>query len=91
MSPITRWLSFALFLSVAAVAFGALICALFVSGWVGLFAVAARRLLRRGRWHAFVGIPALWVGYELARATLFTGLPWELLGHSQWRRLPIPR
>jgi len=74
---------------VAAIAFGALICALFVSGWVGLFAVAARRLLRRGRWHAFVGIPALWVGYELARATLFTGLPWELLGHSQWQRLSL--
>ena len=72
-----------------AAAFGALICALFVSGWVGLFAVAARTLLRRGRWHAFVGIPALWVAYELARATLFTGLPWELLGHSQWRRLAL--
>jgi len=74
---------------IAGIAFGALICALFVSGWVGLFAVAARRLLRRGRWHAFVGIPALWVAYELARATLFTGLPWELLGYSQWRRLPL--
>jgi apolipoprotein N-acyltransferase len=74
---------------VAATAFGALICALFVSGWVGLFAVAARTLLRRGRWQAFLGIPALWVAYELARATLLTGLPWELLGHSQWQRLSL--
>src|SRR5512140_292891 len=31
---------------VAATVFGALICALFVSGWVGLFAVGARALLR---------------------------------------------
>jgi len=27
----------------------------------------------------------LWVVMELARATLFTGMPWELLGHSQFR------
>jgi apolipoprotein N-acyltransferase len=73
----------------AAITFGVVVCALFVSGWVGLFAVAARTLLRRGRWRAFVGIPALWVAYELARATLLTGLPWELLGHSQWQRLPL--
>ncbi|HEY2389295.1 MAG TPA: apolipoprotein N-acyltransferase [Candidatus Binatia bacterium] len=72
-----------------AVAFAAAICVLFVAGYGGLFALAARRLLRRGPWTAFVGIPALWVAYELARATLLTGLPWELLGHSQWRRLAL--
>jgi apolipoprotein N-acyltransferase len=74
---------------VAAVAIGAAICVLFVSGYLGLFALAARRLLRRGRWHAFIGIPALWVAYELARTTILTGLPWELLGHSQWRRIAL--
>ena len=62
-------------------AFAAAICALFVAGYVGLFAVAGRHLLRCGPWHAFIGIPALWVTYELARSTLLTGLPWELLGH----------
>jgi len=72
-----------------ALAFSVTICLLFVSGWVGLFAVAARRLLRRGPWTALIGIPALWVAYELARSTLLTGLPWELLGHSQWQRLAL--
>jgi apolipoprotein N-acyltransferase len=74
---------------VTATAFGAVICVCFVSGWVGLFALAARRLLAAGRWYAFVGIPASWVAYELARTTVLTGLPWELLGHSQWRRIAL--
>lgn len=74
---------------IAGASLGAVICLLFVSGWLGLFAVAARRLLAAGRWRAFVGIPALWVAYELARATVLTGLPWELLGHSQWRRIAL--
>jgi apolipoprotein N-acyltransferase len=73
----------------AAAGFSVAICVLYVSGYVGLFAVAARTLLHRGRWRAFVGVPALWVTYELARATLLTGLPWELLGHSQWRHVPL--
>ncbi len=75
---------------VAAIAFSSVICVLFVAGYVGCFAVAARALLRgRRRWRALVAIPALWVAYELARARLLTGLPWELLGHSQWRRIEL--
>jgi len=76
-----RWLTSA--------AFAAAVCVLFVAGYVGLLALAGRRLLRHGPWHAFFGIPALWVAYELARSTLLTGLPWELLGHSQWQRLAL--
>jgi apolipoprotein N-acyltransferase len=75
---------------VGAVAFSTLICVLFVAVYVGLFAVAARALLRRRRrWAALFGLPALWVAYELARSRLLTGLPWELLGHSQWRRTEL--
>jgi len=29
----------------------------------------------------------LWVGCEVLRTTLFTGMPWELLGHTQYRNL----
>ena len=29
----------------------------------------------------------LWVASEFLRATLFTGMPWELLGHTQFRSL----
>ena len=32
---------------------------------------------------------ALWVGLEMIRARLFTGFPWNLLGVSQYRILPI--
>jgi apolipoprotein N-acyltransferase len=74
---------------VGAVLFSAAICLLFVAVYVGLFAVAARALLRRGSWRALLAIPALWVTYEWARATLLTGLPWELLGHALWRRLAL--
>ena len=31
--------------------------------------------------------PFLWVGLEYLRAHLFSGLPWALLGHSQYKRL----
>lgn len=70
---------------VGALAISTAICAVFVSGYVGLFAVGARRLLRHADWSAALTVPALWVGFEVARATLLTGLPWELLGHAQWR------
>ncbi len=68
-----------------AIATSAAIGVLFVAGYLGVFAVAARRLLRAGRWRALIALPALWTAYELARSTAFTGMPWALLGHSQWR------
>lgn len=40
----------------------------------------AKRLLRYG------GIAGAWVCLEWLRAHLFTGFPWLLLAHSQWRR-----
>ncbi len=72
-----------------AIAFSATICLLFVSVYVGLFAVGARMLLREQRWLALIGVPGLWITCELARATFLTGLPWELLGHSQWNVRPL--
>jgi len=33
--------------------------------------------------------PFLWVAVEYLRTFLFTGFPWELLGHSQYTSLPI--
>jgi apolipoprotein N-acyltransferase len=37
----------------------------------------------------FLTAPLLWVVFEFARAHLFTGFPWELLGYSQYRILPL--
>ncbi len=36
-----------------------------------------------------VMIPFIWVSTEYLRAKLFTGFPWELLGHSQYHHLHI--
>lgn len=36
-----------------------------------------------------VAAPCLWVTLEFIRSFLFTGFPWLLLGHSQYRILPI--
>jgi len=33
--------------------------------------------------------PLLWVGLEYVRAFIFSGFPWELLGHSQFNRLQL--
>lgn len=42
-----------------------------------------------GSW-VIVGGPALWVALEYARANLgFIALPWNFLGHSQYRYLPV--
>lgn len=34
-------------------------------------------------------IPCLWVALEYVRTYVFTGFPWELLGHSQYLRLHL--
>ena len=36
-----------------------------------------------------VAIPLLWVALEYIRTFVFTGFPWELLGHSQYLRLHL--
>lgn len=55
----------------------------------GVFGAGSARLLAAGRGAAYVGVPALWVAAELARTYLFTGLPWEFLGETLYRRLPL--
>ncbi len=34
-------------------------------------------------------IPSLWAGLEFIRSFFLTGFPWELLGYSQYRLLPL--
>ena len=36
-----------------------------------------------------ITIPCLWVFLEYLRAVLFTGFPWELLGYTQFKVLPL--
>jgi apolipoprotein N-acyltransferase len=44
-------------------------------------------VLRRGRW-AF-NCAAIWVALEMARGRLLTGFPWNFLGVSQYKMLPL--
>ncbi len=37
----------------------------------------------------FIAAPVLWTTLELARTYVFSGLPWSLLGYSQYRALPV--
>ena len=42
-----------------------------------------------GSW-IIIGAPALWVAMEYTRSNLFfLSLPWNLMGHSQYRYLPV--
>lgn len=59
--------------------------ALTVSWWI-----ARQRFRPRfGNPLMVLSIPAVWVGWEYLRATLFSGFPWNPLGVSQYANLPL--
>ncbi len=57
--------------------------------YVGLYASAFAWLVKRMPAAASLGAPCLWVALELMRAHFLSGLPWMLLGYSQYQWLPI--
>jgi apolipoprotein N-acyltransferase len=62
------------------------IASLLVSAYVGAYfsaaGAAARRLVERFGEPGLWAFPLAWTGLELARAYLFTGFPWMLLGYD---------
>ncbi|MBW2409017.1 MAG: apolipoprotein N-acyltransferase, partial [Deltaproteobacteria bacterium] len=40
-------------------------------------------------WHCFLILPPAWISAEYIRGIIFSGFPWELLGYSQFERLPL--
>jgi len=38
---------------------------------------------------SLIMIPSVWAGLEYVRSFLFSGFPWEILGYSQYRFLPL--
>ena len=40
-------------------------------------------------WHCFLLLSPAWISMEYIRGILFSGFPWELLGYSQFERLPL--
>lgn len=65
---------------------------LLLSGWLALFygmATWATCLGQRlGLKSAFI-MPLAWVGADYLRSFLLTGFPWTMLGHTQYRMLPL--
>jgi len=73
-----------LYLSLIILILFAAYLALFIAG----FAAAVNWACKDARVLLFIA-PVFWVSFEYARAHLFTGFPWELLGYSQFRILPL--
>ncbi|OGG46453.1 MAG: apolipoprotein N-acyltransferase [Candidatus Handelsmanbacteria bacterium RIFCSPLOWO2_12_FULL_64_10] len=68
---------------------GALAAVLYLPAYVGLFAVAMTRLVRRFGAPALWGAPAVWTAIEYLRSLGELGFPWTALGHTQTRYLPL--
>lgn len=66
-----------------------LVLAGYLGLYVGLYAWGFTRLEQRWATGAWIAAPCLWVALEYARTHAFSGLPWGLLGYSQFQRLPL--
>ena len=64
-----------------------ILLATYLGLYVGLYAIALVWLRQRLAMLAFVGAACVWVTLELLRTYLFSGLPWSLLGYSQYQWL----
>lgn len=83
-AAVGAWLGVALCMTVFLGAFAA--CA----GWCFRVAAAATGPLSAlRRLSLLVMVPVLWVGFEYIRSTIATGFPWNALGVSQYRNLPV--
>jgi apolipoprotein N-acyltransferase len=61
----------------------------YLSLYPTLATIGALVLERRARIPLVLGFPTCWVAAEYLRSILLTGFPWNLLGHSLWRRLAL--
>ena len=60
--------------------------------WLGLFYGLATLVARAGEQvgiKSAFSLPVAWVAGDLLRSFLMTGSPWAMLGHSQYRTLPL--
>jgi len=62
--------------------------AAYLALYMGTFSSLAP-FLYLGSAYRLLMLPMLWVALEYLRSTLFTGFPWELLGYSQYKVLPV--
>lgn len=69
--------------------FAATLLVAYLSLFPAAFSVIVNRLTRRLGTAAVLIAPAVWVATELGRTYIWDGFPWELLGYSQVRQLPV--
>jgi apolipoprotein N-acyltransferase len=65
---------------------------LFLSGWLALFYGLTTWLTALGERFGIKSalvMPLAWVSADYLRSHLMTGFPWTMLGHSQYRLLPL--
>lgn len=66
------------------------VCGLYLGAYFGLVGVTVNFVARHTRFPCLLTIPCLWVAVEYLRAHAgFLGVPWALLGHSQYLHLPL--
>ncbi len=70
------------------VLFVILLCSI-LGAYVGLFSLLYRYVSAGSRIPAFITVPVIWVSLELMRTYAFSGLPWSVLGYSQYKFLPL--
>ncbi|MYC27143.1 MAG: apolipoprotein N-acyltransferase [Nitrospira sp. SB0662_bin_26] len=66
-----------------------LVLAGYLGLYVGLYAWGFVRLERQWPAATWIAAPCLWVSLEYVRTHAFSGLPWGLLGYSQFQWLPL--
>lgn len=65
-----------------------LLLAIYLALYVGLFTFIITGIRGKGIGGVFAA-PFVWVGLEYLQTFLLSGFPWELLGYSQYMRLPL--
>ncbi len=60
---------------------------LYLALYFGLFGYWASKFIHSSSLRTVFYIPAFWVALEFVRGFLFSGLPWGLLGYSQWKSI----
>jgi apolipoprotein N-acyltransferase len=65
-----------------------LVLAIWLSLFYGLTLLTAKLAENAGIKTA-LALPVAWVAFDFARSFLLTGFPWSMLGHSQYRTLPL--
>ncbi|MCK9275048.1 MAG: apolipoprotein N-acyltransferase [Syntrophales bacterium] len=65
-----------------------LLLALYLSIYIGLFALGVRFAKKKGI-DEFISAPVFWTVLEYGKSNLLSGFPWENLGHSQFEMIPL--